>query len=371
MSQPAQQRSMSMSFIAYLAMTFLTAVNDSMFRWLIVPVGKQHFQEHLGWTRENAEAVVLSLGLGCFMLPFVVFAPWAGWSADRFSKRSSIIWLKVAEIVLMAAGVWAIHIANVQSMFTLLFLIGAQAAFIGTAKLGIIPELVKRADISAANGLSGVATLAAVITGTIAGYALADATQANHAWGLTLSAVALIGCAVLGTVSAMLMSHVPAASPTVRFQWNLCTDSLRDIKLVMKDRAILRVTLGIVFFWSLASLAQMNIDVFVNQELADNVAEGKSWSLHGHAGHRCGHRKFAGGLVVQRACRTGHGSFWPLLMGLACILLYFTSDSPIMAGAMLMVIGLGGGLFNVPLIAYLQERSPHDKLELFWPRASS
>jgi acyl-[acyl-carrier-protein]-phospholipid O-acyltransferase/long-chain-fatty-acid--[acyl-carrier-protein] ligase len=54
--------------------------------------------------------------------------------------------------------------------------------------------------------------------------------------------------------------------------------------------------------------------------------------------------------------------FGTLLMGLACILLYFTSDSPIMAGAMLMVIGLGGGLFNVPLIAYLQERSPHDKL---------
>jgi hypothetical protein len=27
-----------------------------------------------------------------------------------------------------------------------------------------------------------------------------------------------------------------------------------------------------------------------------------------------------------------------------------------------MVIGLGGGLFNVPLQAWLQERSPHDKL---------
>ena len=82
MSQPAQQRLTSVSFIAYLAMTFLTAVNDSMFRWLIVPIGKLQFQQNLGWDKEDAEAIVLSLGLGCFMLPFVLFAPWAGWAAE-------------------------------------------------------------------------------------------------------------------------------------------------------------------------------------------------------------------------------------------------------------------------------------------------
>ena len=362
MPQPAQQRLTSVSFIAYLAMTFLTAVNDSMFRWLIVPIGKQQFQQNLGWGKEDAEAIVLSMGLGCFMLPFVLFAPWAGWAADRFSKRSSIIWLKIIEIALMGFGVWAIHIANVPSMFSILFLIGAQAAFIGTSKLGIIPELVKKSDISVANGLSGVATLVAVIVGTIGGYALAELTQLDHNRGLILSAVALIGCAVLGTVSAMLMTKVPVANPLVRFQWNLVSDSWRDIKLVMKDRAILRVTLGIVFFWSLASLAQMNIDVFVNQELADNVAKANPGPFMGMLVIGVGIGSLLAGWWSNGRVELGMVPFGALLMGLACILLYFTSDSPIMAGAMLMVIGLGGGLFNVPLIAYLQERSPHDKL---------
>ena len=150
---------------------------------------------HRGWTKAHWEAVVLSLGRGSFMVPLGVFAPWAGWAADRFSKRSAIIWLKLIEVLLMAAGIWAIHLANVPSMFTVLFLIGAQAAFIGTAKLGIIPELVKKSDISAANGLSGVATLVAVIVGTVAGYGLAEITQADHSRGLMLSTVALIGCA--------------------------------------------------------------------------------------------------------------------------------------------------------------------------------
>lgn len=363
MSQPAApQRLTSISFIGYLLMTFLTAVNDSMFRWLIVPIGKQQFQERMGWAEEDAGSVVLSLGLGCFMLPFVVFAPWAGWAADRYSKRSSIILLKIIEIVLMGAGLWAIHLADVPMMFTVLFFIGAQAAFIGTTKLGIIPELVKKSDISVANGLSGVATLVAVIVGTVAGYALAELTKTNHNSGLILSSVALIGCAVLGAISALLLPRVPAANAAVRFQWNLVTDSWRDIKLVMQDRAILRVTLGIVFFWSLASMAQMNIDVFVNEELADNATKVSPGPFMGMLVIGVGIGSLLAGWWSNGRVELGMVPFGALMMGLACILLYFTSDSPGMTGAMLMIIGLGGGLFNVPLIAYLQERSPHDKL---------
>ncbi len=353
---------MSSSFVGYLLMTFLTAVNDSMFRWLIVPIGKLRFHEDFGWTEENAETVVLSLGLACFMLPFVLFAPWAGWAADRFSKRTSIIWLKLVEIILMAAGIWAIHAAHVPSMFAILFLIGIQAAFIGTSKLGIIPELVKRSDISAANGLSGLATLVAVIVGTVAGYALADLTQTSHVLGLSMSAAALIGSAVFGTVAAMVITHVPAASPTTKFQWNLVTDSWRDIKLVMVDRAILRVTLGIVFFWCLASMAQMNIDVFVNQELADDTPNSNPGPFMAMLVIGVGVGSLLAGWWSNGRVELGMVAFGSMLMGLACILLYFTIDSPVMTGAMLIVIGLGGGLFNVPLQAFIQERSPHDRL---------
>ncbi len=350
---------MSISFAAYLLMTFLTALNDSMFRWLIVPIGKQQFHTRFG---NEAEAIVLSLGLGCFMLPFVVFAPWAGWASDRFSKRTSIIWLKIIEIVLMAVGIWAIHVSHVPYMFGILFLIGAQAAFIGTSKLGIIPELVRKSDISAANGLSGLATLVAVIVGTVAGYALGKLTQANHTLGLSLSAVILIGSAVLGTGAAMLMTRVPAASPAATFQWNLVTDSWRDIKLVMQDRAILRVTMGIVFFWCLASLAQMNIDVFVTNELADNIPKANPGPFMGMLVIGVGVGSLLAGWWSNGRVELGMVAFGTMLMGLACILLYFTSDSPVMAGSMLIVIGLGGGLFNVPLVAYIQERSPHEKL---------
>ncbi|MFM8729227.1 MAG: MFS transporter, partial [Planctomycetaceae bacterium] len=266
-------RLFSASFAGYLLMTFLTAVNDSMFRWLVVPVGREEFRRLYGWGAEDSEAFVLSLGLGVFMLPFVVFAPWAGWMADRFSKRSSILWLKVAEVLLVAVGAWSIQASSVPLMFLILFLIGAQAAFIGTAKLGIIPEIVRRADISAANGWSGLATLGGVILGTVAGYGLADRIQADRTEGLWLSAIALVGTALAGLLGSFLTGRVAAASPGVKFQWNLVSDSWRDIRLILQDRAILRVTLGIVFFWCLAAMAQMSIDVFVRMELADNLTK--------------------------------------------------------------------------------------------------
>lgn len=344
-------------------MTLLTAVNDSLFRWLMVPVARVEIAtRHPEWTPEQVESFVLSMGLGIFTLPFVLFAPWAGWAADRFSKRSSILLLKVAEIVLVALGIWSIQMANVPMMFFVLFLIGTQAALIGTAKLGIIPEIVRKADISAANGWSGLATLVGVIAGTVGGYGLAAATQVNRTEGLIISAIALIGTAVLGTLGALMTQRVPIASSQVRFQWNLIADSMRDIRLILADRAILRVTLGIVFFWGLAALAQMSIDVFVRQELADNLTRTDPSPFMAMLVTGVGVGSLLAGWWSCGRVELGMVPFGTLLMGVACILLYFTSDSPVMSGAMLAVIGLGGGLFNVPLQAWLQERSPHDKL---------
>ena len=235
-------------------MTLLTAVNDSMFRWMIMPVGRGVLQSRFSLSTDEAGSVILALGLGIFMLPFVIFAPWAGWASDRFSKRSSIICMKVAELLLVFVGVFSIRTDSVALMFLVLFLLGVQATLIGTTKLGIIPEIVRRRDISSANGWSGLATLVGVIVGTVAGYGLGDSCVATPARGHFLALLSLAGTAVFGLVGAIMIRRVPAANPEVRFHWNLVTDSLRDASLIVSHKQILRITLGIVFFWSIASM---------------------------------------------------------------------------------------------------------------------
>ena len=52
--------------------------------------------------------MALSVGLACFVLPYILLAAPAGYLADRFSKRTVIVACKVAEMVVMALGVAAI-----------------------------------------------------------------------------------------------------------------------------------------------------------------------------------------------------------------------------------------------------------------------
>lgn len=353
---------MSPSFIGYLVMSFLTAVNDNLFRWLIIPIAKQQLQSDSGLTGkdlEGQESMILSMGLACLVLPVVVFAPWSGWLADRFSKRTVTIWLKLAEVILVAVGVWTIHSAHMPSMFAILFLLGTQSALLSTAKYGIIPELVPKSSISAANGVVALVTLVAVIAGTIAGNQLAAMTLVSHTNGLWTSAVALLFVAVVGYLASLLIARVSPADSGLRFPLNVVKYSWRDLKLVMNNRPILRATLGVVFFWSLASLAQMNIDTLVIREL--NLTQEDVGVFLAVLSVGVGFGSVLAGWWSGGRVELGMVPFGALIMAMACVLLY-VSGSAVLAGAMLALIGIGGGLFNVPLNAFIQERSPRGNL---------
>jgi len=361
LSDPEPRSSLrSSSFLGYLLMSFLTAVTDNMYRWLIIPIAKQQVQSS-GLTPEQIksdESMILSLGLGSLVLPFVLFAPWSSWLGDRFSKRTNTVWLKVSEVILVALGLWSISTGHQPTMFAVLFLLGTQSALLSTSKYGIISELVPRSLLSAANGLVALVTLIAAIVGAGAGMELAARALASNS--LTLAAVVLETVAVVGVIGSLMIQRVPSANPTLAFPWNPIQYSWRDMKLVFGDRPILRVTLGIAFFWSLASLAQMNIDVYVTGELHKTQTEVGIFLAVLSLGVGLG--SVLAGWWSGGRVELGMVPLGALLMSAACVVLFMCHSSSMMAGAMLAMIGVGGGLFNVPLNAYLQERSPHEKL---------
>ncbi|MCS7237263.1 MAG: MFS transporter [Thermoguttaceae bacterium] len=154
------------SFIALLVTQFTVALNDNMFRWLIVPIGK----ELIG------QDTALWLGAVCFLAPFLLLAGWAGFITDKHSKRGVIIWCKAAELLIMAMGIVTIWMGQVWMMFVVLFLMGAQTAFFSPSKYGSIPEIVPSAHIATANGWIGMTTMVACILGAALGGYLYSAT---------------------------------------------------------------------------------------------------------------------------------------------------------------------------------------------------
>jgi acyl-[acyl-carrier-protein]-phospholipid O-acyltransferase/long-chain-fatty-acid--[acyl-carrier-protein] ligase len=361
-----RDRLTSLTFIGLLLTQFLGATNDNILRWLVIGLGKEYVksgQLTLG------VSTVLAFGSACFLLPYLLFAAPSGYLADRFSKRNVIVICKFAEIVIMTIAGLAIWIGNVYLMFMVVALIGTQAALFGPAKLGSIPEMLKPSKISSANGLLGLTTVVAVAFGTVVGNWLSSeevtGKLGQERWWL--SALVLVGVATAGWITSLTIMRLKAAAPERNFPWDMATQTVRDLKVLGDDKALLRVALGIVFFWSLGLLVQLNIDQFAFHQGATEQRQVSALLAALIVGVGLGSvlaGLWSGGKVELGILPLGAG-------GLAlCSLLLFTVEgelidpsseytwSYIAACAFLVLLGISSGLFDVPLAAFMQDRSP-------------
>lgn len=251
----------SPSFIGLLLTQLLGTFNDNMFRWFAVCLAKPMM------TSGNDDSLAVTLGLAAFTVPYLILAVPAGFLADRFSKRSVIVACKVAEIIIMALGIAAILSGNAWLLMGVVALTGAQAALFGPSKYGAIPELITPEKLSSANGFMGLATVGASALGTIAGYWLDGVAAIRMKDGVTVGglmfpAALVVGTAVVGTLTSLLIRKLPAANPNRKLESNPAAAVVRDMKLLWSDVPIRRTALGIAFFWMLASLANLNLDSF-------------------------------------------------------------------------------------------------------------
>ncbi len=351
----------SRSFLGLLATQFLGAVNDNMFRWLVVPICKVILEQDYGYT-DRQVAAALSAGLACFVVPFVLLAAPAGYLADRFSKRRVIVGCKIGEAVLMVLGVTAIWLGSIYVMFAVIFLMGAQSALFGPSKLGSIPEIVRRDRISAANGLIAMTTVLAIVVGSVVGGLLFVLTAADQdLWWV--SGIALMGVAVAGLSSSLLIAPLQSADPTRTFPFNAPAQTIRDLKLLASRRALLRAALGIAVFWCLGAVAQMNVDVYVITEL--KVAQTHVGILLGMMAIGVGAGSVLAG--VWSAGRVELGIVALGAVGIAASAVMLSIIQPTggefsaaywFSCLWLFLLGASAGMYNVPILAFLQRHSP-------------
>ncbi len=357
---PSLSRLSSVGFVALLLTQFLGACNDNIFRWFVVGVGKQYF------TRDPA--TVLMAGTACFVGPYLLLAAAAGYLADRFSKRTVIVACKVAELVIMILGMIAILTGQLWAIFVVLTMMGAQSALFSPSKTGSIPELLDESRISQANGLFGLATVVATVVGTGIGNLLSDYTQPKGQTNFWLSASVLVGFALVGLLASVFVTRIAAANPARRFPWNSARQTWTDLRSLWIHRGLWRVAWGITFFWSLGTLANLNIDQFA-------FARGASRQTEVTPLLACLVAGIGGGSVLAGILSRGKielgllplGAFGiaSSLLGLFLIqgplIVDFNFTVPyILACFFLFLLGMSAGLFNVPLEAYIQHRSPRE-----------
>lgn len=367
-SRPAD-RLLSGSFVGLLVTQLLGAINDNMFRWLVIGVGKDHVDP-------SQHALILSLGLATFVLPYLVLAAPAGYLADRFSKRHVIVGCKIAEIGIMALATVGLWLDNIVVLFIAVMLMGSQSALFSPAKFGSIPEMLRSEKISSANGVLGLTTVVAAVLGAAAGNYLYDFAMRGELHRVDIAGGALLGVAIVGYLASLLIHSLPSANPNLgreRTMLGLLAripgQTWQELATLGANKALLRVAMGIALFWSLGSLAQLNIDQFgFEGGLDQSEIVPLLLSLVIGVGL---------GSVLAGIWSSGHVELGMVPLGaagmtLASLLLYTVSgvlETPadtatpsfIIACVYLFLLGASAGLFDVPLEAFLQHRSPPEK----------
>ena len=366
----------SLSFQCLLWTNWLTAINDNVFRWFVIGIGKD-FAEAAAATSGNGsgfritEAFVLAIGTASFVLPYLLFAVPAGWLADRFSKRQVIVGCKVLEVIVMAFGVLAVWLGNIWLLLFVVFLMGLQSALMAPAKVGKIPELLDETKISLGNGFFNLATLSATIIGMVIGGWLADVTGRFGREQLWLTTLVLVGNAFVGTLIALLIRKHAAANPGLPLPWNFVGATWSNLLALYRSGPLFRVALGIVFYWSFAALGQLNIDTFASENgsilesertpmlvsLVLGVGLGSVLAGFASGGKiELGLVPWAAVGMIIFATLLGFAPAWFLIPPAGVETLFHWRH--VIACLMLAGLGISAGFFDVPLASYLQDRSP-------------
>src|SRR5271169_3346297 len=207
----SENRESTRGFWALIITQFQGAFSDNVVKNLVIliaifgtsmtAVEKNHFGESIG---------------ALFALPFILFSMAGGFLADRFSKRSVMLGVKIFELLIMSlvlAGLWTL---NKNLLLAGVFLMGTHSAFFGPSKYGSLPELLPERKLSWGNGILELGTFMAIILGTVAAAAMSQQFHGRQ-W---LSGCILVALAVLGFFSCLGITKTPAADPLKKFNPN-------------------------------------------------------------------------------------------------------------------------------------------------------
>ncbi|HCM63990.1 MAG TPA: lysophospholipid transporter LplT [Morganella sp. (in: Bacteria)] len=316
---------------AVLASQFISAFADNAILFAILAqLSARNYPE---WSQPMLQMV--------FVLTFIVLAPFVGQIADCFPK---------GRVMLMSNGcklIGAIVICLGSDPFLGYAMVGIGAAAYSPAKYGILGELTTGEQLVKANGLIEASTIVAILLGSVTGGFLSD----YHI------SMALILCAVMYTLAAVTNLYIPRLPPAKTAQsWNLrimMSTFIRAVISLWQNQESRFSLTGTSLFWgagvtlrlmlvlwvpSALGITGQTMPTVLNAMVAVGIVVGAGLAA-----------RFITLETVRRCMPAG------ILIGVMVIIFTFQT-SVVPTNITLVLLGVFGGLFVVPLNALLQKR---------------
>jgi len=159
-SEPTRWRR---GFWSLIVTQFQGAFSDNALKTLVTFIGLNMA------VSANLHHALVPLGTALFSLPFIVFSMTGGFLADRFSKRTVSIGVKLFEVAIMLFVTAAFYAHNLWMALGGILFMGIHSAIFGPSKYGLLPELLPEKQLSWGNGILELGTFLAIVLGAAAG----------------------------------------------------------------------------------------------------------------------------------------------------------------------------------------------------------
>ncbi|MBG5950483.1 lysophospholipid transporter LplT [Proteus terrae] len=325
---------MSRGMKAVLISQFLSAFADNALLFAILAQFKSALYPE--WSQPVLQMV--------FVLAFILLAPFVGQFADRNPKGRVMLSGNLLKFV----GAFLICVGS--DPFLGYALVGIGAAVYSPAKYGILGELTDGERLVKANGLMEASTIAAILLGSVIGGLLSD-------WSIVF---ALGVCATMYALAVFVNFSIPKLSAAqIGRGWNIkkmFIQFLEATRTLWADKESRFSLVGTSMFWGAGvtlrfllvqwvpialGMTDNTTPTVLNAMVAIGIVVGAGLAA-----------KFVTLKTVRRCMPAG------ILIGLGVV--YFSLQTSIIPSYLiLIIIGVFGGFFVVPLNALLQDKGKH------------
>jgi MFS family permease len=352
-------------FFPLFVTQLLGAFNDNLFKNAMVL-----FVVYGVYSSEEAEATFSAVASILFILPFFVLSALAGQLADMRDKARIIRIIKFCEILIMLVGgaglvlAWqgyAVSAVAIPLMLTALFAMGIHSTFFGPIKYAILPQHLKPEEVLAGTGLVEAGTYIAVLAGTVL------AGWIDVEW----AALGVILTALAGFATGCRVPPAPPLSAGEPLDYNVLRASVALVRTTMHDRRVFLAIMAISFFWTIGAVLFIQFPPLAKNVLTASKEVASLFLVIFSIGVAIG--SMSVNALLKGSVSARFAAVSVIAMGASVVLFYFVCRAwtpspdgqlfdvphflamPLAAPLLisLLFIALSGGMFVVPLYAFL------------------
>ena len=360
-------------FLPLFVTQLLGAFNDNLFKNAMVL-----FVVYGIYNDEATETLFSAVATAVFILPFFLLSALAGQLADTRDKARIIRIVKFCEILIMLVGATGLALAwlgygvtliAIPLMMIALFAMGVHSTFFGPIKYAILPQHLHEGEVLGGTGLVEAGTYIAILLGTI----LAGIIPVEWA------AVGVVVTALIGYISSRQVPPAPPEQQESGIDWHIIRSSVKLVSATMHIKTLYLAILSISFFWTIGAVLFIQFPPLAKNILGADKEVASLFLAVFSIGIAIGSVAINRLLKGQVSARFAPASV--IVMGLFVVAFHIVCRNWVLndngelyniagfvghPGAVplllcLLGIAVSGGMFVVPLYAFLTTTVPKDQ----------